>query len=100
MPFKFILFLLSIVIVAFFVGFNLDHRCDVSLILYTFKNVPIIISLVAAYVLGALSVLPVLLGSRKKKRLAKKEKEAKQGLLEKSKKRQDTKPDSHDHTLN
>ena len=93
MPFKLILFLISTVVIAFFIGFNLDHRCDVSLVVYTFKNVPIIISLVAAYVLGALSVLPALFGSRKKKKLAKKEKEAKQGLLEKSKKNKEKKSD-------
>lgn len=86
MPFKLILFLITIVVMAFFIGFNLDNRCDVSFVLYTFKNVPIIISLVTAYVLGSLSVLPALLGSRKKKRLAKKEKEAKNALQGKDKK--------------
>ena len=41
MPWKLILFILSVVLVTIFIGFNLTNACDVSLGVYTFKNVPI-----------------------------------------------------------
>ncbi len=67
MPFKLIAFLLVMLIAIFFIGFNLDNRCNVSVILHTFEDVPIVLSLLAAYVLGSFSVIPFLLGRRRKK---------------------------------
>ena len=67
MPFKLIGFLLLLIVAIFFIGFNLDNRCDVSVLFHTFKDVPIVLSLLAAYVLGSLSVIPFLFGRRKKK---------------------------------
>lgn len=62
MPWKLVVFLISLVLAAFFIGFNLDNRCDVSLVLYTFKDVPIFVSLLFAFVAGALAVIPFLIG--------------------------------------
>lgn len=67
MLFKLIFFLLCLVIALFFIGFNLENRCDVSIIFHTFKDVPVVLSLLAAYVVGAFSVIPFLFGRRKKK---------------------------------
>ena len=67
MLFKLIFFLLCLVVALFFIGFNLDNRCDVSIIFHTFPDVPIVLSLLAAYVVGAFSVIPFLFGRRKKK---------------------------------
>jgi len=58
MPWKLIGFLTVLVLMTFFVGFNLDNRCDVSLIFYTFRNVPIFVSLLFAYACGAITLIP------------------------------------------
>lgn len=67
MLFKLIFFLLFLVIALFFIGFNLENRCDVSIVFHTFPDVPVVLSLLAAYVIGAFSVVPFLFGRRKKK---------------------------------
>ncbi len=61
MPWKLVGFLSVLVIITIFIGFNLDNRCDVCVIFYTWKNVPIFVSLLLAYVVGALSMLPFLI---------------------------------------
>ena len=58
MPWKLIGFLTVIVLITFFIGFNLDNRCDVSLVFYTFHDVPIFVSLLVAYVCGAITLIP------------------------------------------
>ena len=58
MPWKLIGFLTILVLATFFVGFNLDNRCDVSLVFYTFRDVPIFVSLLAAYVCGSITLIP------------------------------------------
>ena len=45
MPWKLILFILSVILVTIFIGFNLGNACDVSLGVYVFKDVPIFMSL-------------------------------------------------------
>ncbi len=57
MSFKMLSFLLSLIALTFFIGFNLDNRCDVSLIFYTFKDVPVCVSLLFAFVSGAVVFL-------------------------------------------
>ncbi len=66
MPWKFIFFLFMLVITTVFIGFNLENRCDISLIFYTWKDVPIFVSLLFGYVVGAVTVLPVFFATRKK----------------------------------
>lgn len=66
MPWKLVSFLTVLIICTLFIGFNLENRCDVSFIFYTFKNVPIFVSLLFAYATGAISVLPFFFGNRKK----------------------------------
>ncbi len=68
MPARLIGFLVSLVFLALFVGFNLENRCDVSLVFHTFRDVPVVISLLFAFVAGALSVIPALFGSRAKRK--------------------------------
>jgi len=58
MPWKLIGFLTVLLLVTFFIGFNLDNRCDISLVFYTFRNVPIFVSLLFAYACGALTLIP------------------------------------------
>jgi uncharacterized integral membrane protein len=58
MPWKLIGFLTVLLLVTFFIGLNLDNRCDVSLIFYTFRNVPVFISLLLAYACGVITLIP------------------------------------------
>ena len=69
MPWKLIFFIICIVLATIFVGFNLENRCDVSFVFITFKQVPIFLSLTAAFVLGIFAALPFSFGQRKKKKL-------------------------------
>ena len=58
MPWKLVSFLFLLILATLFIGFNLDNRCDVSFIFYTFKDVPIFVSLLFSYAVGALTVIP------------------------------------------
>jgi hypothetical protein len=64
MPWKLILFLFNLILATLFIGFNLDNRCDVSLLFRTFEDVPVFVSILFAYVAGALSVIPFIIGYR------------------------------------
>lgn len=68
MPFRLIGFIVTLVLVALFMGINLDNRCDVSVVFHLFENVPVAMSMLFAFCAGAVSVLPfVLFGNKKKK---------------------------------
>lgn len=41
-------------VVLIFVGFNLDNRSDVSVVFYTFANVPVVITVLVSFILGLL----------------------------------------------
>ena len=68
--------IIGIVFIAFFAGFNLDNKCDVSLVFYTFKNIPIFFTILVSFAIGMLCSLPFALIHRNKK--AKKIKEPKE----------------------
>jgi uncharacterized integral membrane protein len=68
MPWKLVSFLTTLVLAAFFIGFNLENRCDVSLVFYVFKDVPIFVSLLFAFVAGSLAVIPFIVGSKLRSR--------------------------------
>lgn len=87
MPFKLIGFLIVLLVAIFFIGFNLDNRCDVSVVLHTFEDVPIVLSLLAAYVLGSFSVIPFLLGRRRKKNSSAKKETGKKEMKQKERKK-------------
>lgn len=67
MPWKLVSFLFILILATLFIGFNLENRCDVSFIFYTFKDVPIFVSLLFAYVAGALTVIPFFWAHRMQK---------------------------------
>lgn len=58
MPWKLIGFVVLLVFATIFIGFNLNHRCDVSIGFTTFHDVPIFLSLLIAFVLGVLVMVP------------------------------------------
>ncbi|MBQ1629587.1 MAG: hypothetical protein II098_10610, partial [Treponema sp.] len=53
--------IIIIVIMAFFVGFNLDNKCNVNLLLKTFENVPVFITIMISFAAGIIFTLPVTL---------------------------------------
>ncbi len=58
MPWKLIVFLLTLTLIVCFIGFNLDHQSDISFGFYSFEEVPIFVSLFSAFLLGCLIMLP------------------------------------------
>jgi len=61
-PWKLLAFIAVMALVLVFVGFNLDNRCDISLVFVTFRSVPVVITILATYVLGLLSAFILSLG--------------------------------------
>ena len=67
MPWKMIVLLIILVVIALFSGFNIDP-VDVSIGFHVFKNVPLFLALFIAFVVGALVMLPLTLrGSTRRK---------------------------------
>jgi uncharacterized integral membrane protein len=64
MPWKLVAFLSFILVVTAFIGFNLDNRCDVSLVFHVWRDVPVFVSLLVAYLCGALTVVPFFVAAR------------------------------------
>jgi hypothetical protein len=67
MPWRLLFFAALIVLLAFFFGFNISNRCDISFIFVEFKNVSIVTSLASAFALGVIVSLPFALVGHKKK---------------------------------
>lgn len=64
MPWKLLAFIAVMAIVLVFIGFNLDNRCDISLVFVTFPAVPVVITILVTYILGLLSALVLSIGRR------------------------------------
>ncbi len=50
--------ILCLVAAAFFVGFNLDNKCDVNVIFYTFRQIPVFFTIILSFAAGILFALP------------------------------------------
>ena len=85
MPFKLILTLVLVAFVAVFTGFNLDNSCNVWLF-YTFKDVPVFVTILISLVAGVVITLPFTLGKRVKQ-VEKEEKEKRFRKMEKEEKK-------------
>ena len=86
MPWKLILIMLLMAIVVVFAGFNLTNSTDISFGFFTFKDVPVFISIYISFLCGTFLMLPFTV-FKKKKKLSKKERklienETTQGELE------------------
>ena len=68
MPWRLIGFILCIVFVTVFIGFNLDNSCNISFGFYELKDVPIFFSLMASFLLGVMVVLPFTLVKKQSKK--------------------------------
>lgn len=62
MPWKLVAFIAVMSIVLVFVGFNLDNRCDISIMFVKFEQVPVVITILASFVLGLLAALVLSFG--------------------------------------
>ena len=73
---KLIIGIVLLVFTVFFVGFNLDNRCDVNLLFYTFKNLPVFYTILISFVLGVFVTIPAVLFGFKKDRKNKTQKQS------------------------
>lgn len=60
--------IIVLVVIAFFAGFNLENKCDVNLLFYTFKNAPVFFTIIFSFVAGIIFTLPFAFFSRGKKK--------------------------------
>ena len=67
MNWKLIYFLLIVLFLGLFAGFNMKNSCDISLIFYTFENVPVYVSNIFSFLIGLILTIPFLFRSKKKK---------------------------------
>lgn len=65
MPWRMTLTLIFIAVIVFFAAFNINNATDISFGFYTFKQVPIFVSLFIAFLCGAVFVLPVCIRRKK-----------------------------------
>lgn len=68
MPWKLIGLVLLLVLVATFATLNLSNRTDISLGVHVFRDVPIFLSLLVAFLAGLLVMLPFTIGRRERQR--------------------------------
>ena len=73
MPGKLLYFIMVMLMLVLFMGFNLSNRCDISVIFHVFKDVPIFLSMPSSFLLGNIAVLPFLISSRHKMKKAEKQ---------------------------
>lgn len=62
MPWRLIKLVLILLFAIVFAAFNIDNRCDVSLVFVSFKNVPVFVTMFVAFCIGILFVLPFTIG--------------------------------------
>ena len=60
-PWRMIGFLLGLGVLTGFAAVNIEHRSDVSFGFFSFQQVPVFLSLLVAFIAGALFVLPLAL---------------------------------------
>ena len=56
-----------LVLLAFFVGFNLDNKCSVNLLVHEFENVPVFFTITISFVAGIIFSLPFAFFNRSSK---------------------------------
>ena len=79
MPFKLFSYIVVLVFLVTFIGLNLGNTSDVNLWFSEkgqFRDVPIVISFLIMYILGALSIVPYIIGNQFRLRRKKKEKKS------------------------
>ena len=84
MPFKLVSYIIVLVFLVTFIGLNLGNTSDVNLWFSEkgqFHEVPIVVSFLIMYILGALSIVPYVIGNlwknMRKRKIEKKDKKDK-----------------------
>ncbi|WP_407426786.1 hypothetical protein [Treponema sp.] len=67
MPVKLIGTIILLILVTIFAGVNLDNKCDITFIFYTFKDVPVFMTVIISFVIGVILMIPFTFGRTKKK---------------------------------
>lgn len=70
MPWRLIGFILALVIITTFIGFNLDNTCNVSLGFLKLEQVPVYLTVFSSFVAGMIVVLPFAFGRSLKRKKA------------------------------
>ena len=71
MPVKLIGTIILLILVTIFAGVNLDNKCDITFIFYTFKDIPVFMTVIISFAIGAILMIPFTLGRGKKKKCQK-----------------------------
>lgn len=66
MPIKLIGTIILLILVTIFAGVNLDNKCDITFIFYTFEQVPVFMTVIISFAIGLVLMLPFTLGRGKK----------------------------------
>ncbi len=79
MPFKLFSYIVVLVFLVTFIGLNLGNTSDINLWFSEkgqFQEVPIVISFLIMYILGALSIVPYIIGNQFRLRRKRKDKKS------------------------
>ncbi len=61
---KLILFIVIVVLAIFFIGFNVQNVCSISLVFHTFENVHVFMPVMIAFLIGILVMVPFVIKAR------------------------------------
>ena len=76
MPWRVVGVFAILLIYTLFASFNIDHKSDISIIFFEFKEIPIFVITLMSFILGGIVVLPFTVGRRWWRKLAQKRKTA------------------------
>ena len=65
---RLIVFIVIALFLVFFIGFNLQNICNISIIFHTFENVHVVMPILISFVLGILVMLPFVIAARSNSR--------------------------------
>lgn len=66
MPIRLIGTIILLILVTIFAGANVDHKCDITFIFYTFHEVPVFMTVFVSFAIGAILMIPFTLGRKKR----------------------------------
>ena len=66
MPVKLIGTIILLILVTIFAGANLDNKCDITFVFYTFTQVPVFMTVIISFVIGVILMIPFTFGRKKK----------------------------------
>jgi hypothetical protein len=64
MPGRLIIFILILAIILFFIGLNLDNKCDINFGITKLENTPVFFPIFVSFALGLICSLPFIIKSK------------------------------------